>query len=97
MQNVYRIEIVVDAHHSPRALKLLAELGLDSYTLIRGATGSGERGNQFGDDITGVNNNHYILTTCPAETVDQVAEALRPLLGRVGGICLVSEARSLIH
>lgn len=97
MKQVQRIEIVIDAHHSARALRLLAQLGLEGYTLIRGVSGAGERGSQFGDDITGVNNNHYILTTCPPEMLDQVGEALRPLLRRVGGVCLVSEARWLLH
>jgi len=97
MQDVHRIEIVIDAAHSPRLIRLLAEHGLKGYTLIRGVVGVGERGEQLGDEITGVSNNNYILTTCPPERVDEVVDAVRPLLKRVGGICLVSEARWLQH
>lgn len=97
MKEVCRIEIVVGADYSADAIRLLSKLGLESYSLIRAVQGAGERGQQWGDDITGVNNNHYILTTCPPELLDRVNEALRPLLRRVGGLCLVSDARWLMH
>jgi len=97
LKKIHRIEIVVDAPHSARALKILAKHGLEGWSLFRGVSGSGERGAQFGDDITGVNNNHYILTTCPPEKLDEIAAALRPLLRRVGGICLISDAHWLVH
>ena len=92
MKKVHRLEIVIDAPHSDRALKLLASHGLTGYSLFRGVVGSGKRGSQYSDDITGVSNNHYILTTCSPDNLDAVSEALRPLLRRVGGICLVSDA-----
>lgn len=97
MQTVKRIEIVVDALHARRVIEALRAQGLEGYTLIRGVSGSGERGAQLGDDITGVSNNNYILTTCPPEKLDAVTAALRPLLRRFGGICLVSDARWLTH
>ncbi len=97
MQEVKRIEIVVDALHARRVIEALRAHGLDGYTLIRGVSGSGERGAQLGDDITGVSNNNYILTTCPPEKLHEVTAALRPLLRRFGGICLVSEAGWLTH
>lgn len=97
MKQVFRIEIVVDALHSDQVLELLTRQGVSGYTLIRGVSGSGERGLQRGDEITGVSNNNYILTTCPPEALDAMTEALRPLLQEVGGICLVSEARWLLH
>lgn len=95
MRNVQRIEIVVDAPHAARVLKALRSVGIDDYTLVRGVFGSGDRGPQLGDDITGVSNNNYILTTCPPDRLQAVTDALRPLLRRFGGLCLVSEARRL--
>lgn len=97
MKPVHRIEIVVDAPHSDRVIACLERVGVEGYTLIRGASGSGERGVQLGDELTGVFNNHYILTTCPQDKLDEVGAALRPILKRVGGICLVSDARWLLH
>ena len=97
MKIVQWIEVVVDAPHARRVVEALQALGLAGYSLIRGVAGSGERGEQLGDDITGVSNNNYILTTCAPERLAEVTAALRPLLRRFGGICLVSEARSLTH
>ena len=97
MKNVQRIEVIINAPHAPRVIDILASAGLRDYTVIRGASGSGERGLQRGDDITGVSNNVYILTTCAPEDLDGVVEPLRPLLRRAGGVCLVSEARWLEH
>jgi PII-like signaling protein len=97
MQTVARIEIVVDAPHAARIIHLLAEQGIHGYTLIRGVFGAGERGQMLGDEITGVSNNNYILTTCAPDKLEALTAALRPLLKRVGGVCLVSEARWLLH
>lgn len=97
MQNVHRIEIVVDSSHSRRVIERLVDQGLEGYTLIRGVSGAGERGSQLGDEITGVSNNNYILTTCTPDQLEAVTAALRPVLRRVGGICLVSDAKWLLH
>lgn len=97
MQPIVRIEIVIDALHSSEVVDLLARVGLKGYTLIRNVSGAGERGRRQGDDITGVDNNHYVLTTCAPDAADRVAASLRPLLERVGGICLMSDARWLQH
>jgi PII-like signaling protein len=97
LHHVIRLEIVVDAVHSAQVIDILVGSGLKGYTLIRGVSGAGERGRQHGDDITGVSSNNYILTTCNPEALDALTNVLRPLLKRVGGICLVSDARWLGH
>ena len=97
MKHVHRIEIVVDAAHTPGVIRLLSKARLDGYTLIRGVSGSGDRGPRMSDDITGVSNNNYILTTCAPEALEAVTTALRPILKKYGGICLISDAQWLIH
>jgi hypothetical protein len=97
MKAVHRIEIVVAAPHAGRVIGILKDQGLPGHTLIRGVSGQGERGQMLGDEVTGASNNNYILTTCPPEKLEDVTEALRPVLKRVGGICLVSDARWLLH
>jgi hypothetical protein len=94
---VKRLEIVVDATYSPRIVKLLGEHGLTGWTLLRGASGAGDRGPRLADDITGVMSNHVILTTCPPEALDALLEELRGLLVRYGGMCLISDASWLRH
>ncbi len=94
---VKRLEIVVDAPTSARVIELLERNGLEGWTLVRGASGSGERGARRGDDITGVADNHIILTTCAPDRLEQVVADLRPVLVRSGGMCLVSDAAWLRH
>jgi PII-like signaling protein len=94
---VKRLEIVVDAPHGQRVTELLTRHGLGGWTLLRGASGAGERGRQHGDDITGVSSNHLILTTCPPEQLDALMEDLRGLLALVGGMCLISDAAWVRH
>jgi PII-like signaling protein len=94
---VKRLEIVIDAPYSERITDLLARHGIEGWTLLRGATGRGDRGMRFGDEITGVSNNHVIVSTCPPERLDTVIQELRGLLERYGGMCLVSDAHWLRH
>lgn len=97
MKQVKRLEIVVDAFFGPEVTALLARHSLDGWTIVRGASGRGERGTRLADDITGVSNNHLILTTCPPERLDALLTDLRVLLTRYGGSCLVSDASWLKH
>ena len=97
MKPVKRLEIVIDAPYSERVTRLLERHGLEGWTLLRGASGHGERGDQFGDEITGVSNNHVIVTTCPPEALDDLLDDLRGVLKTYGGMCLVSDAGWLQH
>ena len=45
MNDVQRIEIVIDAGNSARVLSLLTKSGLQGYSVIRGVSGSGEADN----------------------------------------------------
>ena len=97
MIDVKRLEIVVDAPHSEQVTKVLEAHGLTGWTIVRGAMGKGERGHQLGDELTGVSSNHVIVTTCEPAHLDGLVEELRTLLTRCGGMCLVSDARWLLH
>lgn len=97
MKPVKRLEIVIDAPYSDRVTGLLERHGLEGWTVLRGASGRGDRGDRFGDEITGVSNNNLIISACPPERLDAVMEDLRAVLRRFGGICLVSDADWLRH
>jgi len=94
---VKRLEIVIDAPHSARITEVLQRHGLTGWSVLRNVTGSGERGRQLGDELTGVSSNHLILTTCSPEALGPLIEDLRELLVRAGGMCLVSDASWLRH
>ncbi len=97
MMPVKRIEIIIDELELPTLLNLLDEAGMSGYTVIKDATGKGDRGVRGGGDLTRVFANSYVLTACPAEKLDLIVETIRPILKKRGGVCLVSEAQWLIH
>lgn len=97
MIQIKRIEIVVDASNSERVTDLLEDFGLTGWTLLRGATGFGERGHQRGDGITDDSTNNLVISTCPPEQIDDLVARLKPLLSKFGGMCLVSDAQWLPH
>ena len=97
MEEVKRVEIVVDALHFDDVVEAIEGVGLKGWTRIRGVLGSGERGMQYADELTRVSDNNLLLTTCRPDQLDALEEALRPLLKRYGGVCLVSDARWLVR
>lgn len=97
MIKVKKIEIVADAVGLPEILRLLDAKGASGYTVIKDATGKGERGLRSGDELSDVFKNAYVLTACPPEQAREIVEAVRPILKRLGGICLVSDAEWLLH
>jgi nitrogen regulatory protein PII len=97
MQAVKRVEIVTDTLELDHVLELLGAAGVSGYTVIRNAEGKGNRGLRSGDDVTRVFQNSYVLVACTGEQVEQVVNAVRPILKRVGGICLVSDALWVVH
>ena len=54
MMPVKKIEIIIDELELPIVLKLLDEAGMSGYTVIKDATGKGDRGLRGGDDLTRV-------------------------------------------
>ena len=97
MQVVKRVEIVIDTLELDRILALLDKAGVSGYTVIRNAEGKGHRGIRSGDDLTSVFQNSYVLTTCSEEQLAKVVAAVQPVLKRIGGVCLVSNALWVMH
>ena len=97
MEAVKRLEIITDTHEMRAVRTVLDRLGVEGYSVIREVTGRGERGVQSGDEVTGVFTNAMLITTCAAAQLAGLVEAIRPILQRRGGICLVSDALSVRH
>jgi nitrogen regulatory protein PII len=97
MQAVKKVEIVTDSLEIPEVLNLLEKLGISGYTLIKDVLGKGERGIQRGDELTDVFKNSLLIVACPPEQVAGLVEAVRPILKKRGGICLVSDAQWVVH
>lgn len=93
-----RIEIVIEAQLARRLAGCLDEAQAPGYTLIPRASGRGDRGRRRGDEPTGTDTNCVFIIACEDQNaVSRIVEAVRPLLSRFGGVCLVSDVLSLTH
>jgi nitrogen regulatory protein PII len=98
MKTCKRIEIVIEKSMVPKLTASIKQLGLVGYTLIPDVRGSGDRGMRRADELSGESSNCLVLIACDDQAiVDALLEAVRPLLVRSGGICLVSDAQWLRH
>ncbi len=97
MRAAKKIEIVCDSLEVKNVVKLLEDLGITGYTIIRDVIGKGGRGVRSGDDVTDVFKNSLIVAVCGDELIPDIVKAIRPILKRFGGICLVSETNYVIH
>ncbi len=92
-----RVEIIIDEPLLRRVLAVLDDVGAPGHTVYRNLTGSGNRGTRRGDELTGVFNNCCVVVACEERMAMELAEALRPVLKRSGGMCLISDALWLRH
>jgi nitrogen regulatory protein PII len=92
---VKRIEVVADSATATRLVAALDEVGVRDHTIIKEVFGHGSHGDRGGDPFSGAFDNSYILVVVPPELADRAVEAIRPLLGRFGGMCVVSDATQL--
>ena len=97
MQQVKRVEIVVDSLDFNSLLDELNVLGVHDYTAMKGVFGRGSRGERGGDPFSGAFDNTYVLLACQPEQVDVIVETVRRILVRRGGMCLVSDAVWVRH
>ncbi len=94
---VKRIEIVIDAAHTPELVRVVKDAGAPGYTLLRDVQGSGDRGDRSGDGLSNVYRNCYLVTAVAEDTAQTIIEATRPMLERYGGVCLMTDAMLLRH
>ena len=97
MKAVKKVEVVVDAQEIPHLLDQLSEIDIKAYTVIREAHGKGDRGTRGGEFFLGAFDNSYVMIACSEDQAERIVEAVRPLIERIGGICLVSDAMWVLH
>jgi nitrogen regulatory protein PII len=97
MQSVHKVEIIISNLKLERVLKILEKIDVSGYTVIDNTTGKGDRG-VTDSDLGSEFSNAYILTVCTNEQqLNFLTEEITPLLKKVGGICLVTEAAWINH
>ncbi|MEM7624039.1 MAG: transcriptional regulator [Planctomycetota bacterium] len=97
MRDVKRLELVVDAVHVDEMLRALRGAGVDGYTVLRGASGWGDRGARQQDGISGVFENCVVLCAVETELIGAVVGVVQPILKRYGGVGMVSDVQWVVH
>ena len=98
MKTCKRIEIIIEHGLVNKVDACLSELGVSGYSLIPSVSGKGSRGERFDDDPVGTFTNSMFIIACDDEAESRkIVEAVRPLLTRSGGVCLVTDAMAVIH
>ncbi len=97
MQNFKRVEIITNSVEIHEVRRVLDQLKVEGYSIIPGVMGKGNRGYVEGDEMTGVCTNVYILVACSEAKAREITDAMRPVLKRFGGICLISDVEYLKH
>lgn len=97
MKPVKRLEIVVEATEIDNFIDMLKTIGVDGYTLIRQVGGQGERGQRRPDEFVYEVENAYFIVACDDAQAGALVAAIRPMLVKSGGMCLVSDATWVIH
>jgi nitrogen regulatory protein PII len=94
LESVKKVEIIVTHLEVSSILKILKKNGIERYTIINNVSGCGEHG-CYGDDLI---TNSYIMIICPdLEMPEQLSKAMQPLLNKLGGIFIVTDAQWIAH
>lgn len=94
LESVKKVEIIVTDLEVPSVLKILKKNGIERYTVINNVSGCGEHG-CYGDDLI---TNSYIMIICPdLKMPEQLSNAMQPLLKKLGGIFIVTDAQWIAH
>jgi nitrogen regulatory protein PII len=94
---VKRVEIVVDSVELPRVLAAVKACGINGYTVLPGVEGDGDRGPRSGDQPANVMRNVMLLIACSPDQGIKLADKVRPMLKRFGGMCLITDATWVDH
>lgn len=97
MKPVMKVEIITDALEVENIVKLLDEVGVSGYSIINDVVGKGHRGVRSGYELTDLFKNSYIMVVCNEVEMHKIVEAVRPIIKKFGGICIVSDVIMRIH
>ncbi|MBF8275520.1 MAG: nitrogen regulatory protein [Candidatus Brocadiaceae bacterium] len=91
MNHACKVEIVTDAIKLDSIVKLLDEVGVSGYSVIKDVIGKGTRGIRGDDGLTELFKNNYIMIVCNEKEMNTIVEAVCPIIHKFGGICIVSD------
>lgn len=91
MKQVVKVEIIIDSIEVGNVVKLLDEVGVSGYSIIENVVGKGSRGVRSGYELTELFKNSYIMVVCNQVEMHKTVEAIRPIIKKFGGLCIVSD------
>lgn len=98
MENdIKKIEIITDSTLQKKVVEAVDETGVSGYTIIKDVAGKGLKGAKDGHGISGGFKNFYMMLCCDEDEAKKVIEAVKPIITKFGGICIVSDAHWVIH
>lgn len=97
MKPVSKVEIIIDSLEVEHVVKFLDEIGVSGYSIINDVIGKGHRGVRSGFELTDLFKNSYIMVICDEKEMHKIVEAIRPIIKKFGGICIVSDVVMRIH
>jgi nitrogen regulatory protein PII len=96
MQAVKRIELVVPSVALEEVLEQLEHLQVEGYTVIKQVEGKGDRGLMDGDGLHNAFSNSLVIIACKPEALEKFIAPLKRIVVENGGLCLVSDAFSVV-
>lgn len=96
MNNMKKVEIIVESVYVNRLIKLLREKDINGYTIIDEIKGSGGHGLKTGDDVSNILSNSYVFTVCDEEKYLNMKDSIVIFIKKYGGKCIVSDVTLLI-
>ena len=97
MKSVKRLEIITGPIEFRQIVTVMEATGMTGYAIIREVLGKGDKKVDSWDSLTSEVENLMIVTTIGEDRLQELVEAIRPILKRFGGSCLVSDAAWVIH
>lgn len=94
---VKRVEIVVESHEVNNVIEALDVIGVTGYSIFRQVGGRGERGERRPGEFAYDVENDYLIVACTEVQAEALVAAIRPMLVKFGGMCLVSDATWVCH
>ena len=97
MQPVKRLEIITGPIEFRGLVDVLEANGVTGYAVVRDVLGKGDRRVDSWNSLSSEVENLMVVTTVQADRLMPLVEAIRPLLKKFGGACLVSDAMWVVH
>jgi len=97
VEQVKKVEIITNTLEIEKVLRILDKVGVSGYTVIEDVTGQGDRGRVIDDLETEALTNGYVMSICTEDQEHKVVEAIKPILKKYGGVCIVFDAKWIVH